>query len=89
MTTKLETLGENLILKENDKKKEFIKDHNFDPYKHFHNMKRRFNKEEMKLINKKDIYPYEFVDDPSKLDYVGLPPKKSFLFKIENGRSKR
>mgnify|MGYP000544542976 CR=1 FL=1 len=57
MASKLETLVEHLVLKENDKKQGFINDPNFDPYKHFHNMKRRFNKEEMNLINKKRYIP--------------------------------
>ena len=45
-------------------------------------MKTHFNDEEMKLIARKGFYPYEFVDDHSKLYYPRLPPKESFYSKV-------
>ena len=53
-----------------------------DPFIKFRNMKQHFNAEEMKLIARKGFYPYEFVDDHSKLNYSGLPPKESFYSKV-------
>ena len=35
----------------------------------------------MILIHRNGVYPYEFIDDPSKLYYVGLPPPKSIQLK--------
>ena len=64
MASSLESLVNNLYDKENK-------------YKHFTHMKRHFP-EHIELLCRKNIYPYEFVDHISKLDYVGLPPKEAF-----------
>ena len=53
-----------------------------DPFIKFRNMKTHFNDEEMKLIARKGFYPYEFVDDHSKLNYPGLPPKETFYTEV-------
>ncbi len=36
----------------------------------------------MALIPRKRFYPYEFIDDHTKLTYQGLPPKESFYSKV-------
>ena len=36
----------------------------------------------MALIARKGFYPYEFVDDHTKLNYPGLPPKENFYSKV-------
>ena len=36
----------------------------------------------MALIARKGFYPYEFIDDHTKLNYPGLPPKESFYSKV-------
>ena len=46
-----------------------------DPYAKFTFMKNFFNEKEMSLIARKGFYPHEFIDDHSKLNYPGLPPK--------------
>ncbi len=35
----------------------------------------------MVLIARKGFYPYEFIDDHTKLNYPGLPPKENFYSK--------
>ena len=37
---------------------------------------------EMAQIARKGFYPYEFIDDHTKLTYQGLPPKESFYSKV-------
>ena len=36
----------------------------------------------MSLIGRKGFYPYEFVDDHTKLTYPGLPPKDACYSKV-------
>ena len=36
----------------------------------------------MALIARKGFYPYEIIDDHTKLNYPGLPPKRSFYSKV-------
>jgi hypothetical protein len=64
MASSLEKLTENLYDKD-------------DRYKHFHNMKKHFNKY-MDLLCRKGYYPYEYIDNDEKLDEIGLPPKEAF-----------
>ncbi len=41
-----------------------------------------FSESEMALIARKGFYPYEFIDDHTKLNYPGLPPpKKAFILR--------
>ncbi len=53
-----------------------------DPYAKFTCMKNHFNEKEMALIARKGFYPYEFIDDHTKLNYPGLPPKENFYSKV-------
>ena len=45
-------------------------------------MNKYFNEKEMALIARTSFYPYEFIDDHTKLNYPGLPPKESFYSKV-------
>jgi hypothetical protein len=52
-----------------------------DKFKNFSSMKQYFN-DQMNLLCQKGHYPYEWMDDVSKMDHVGLPPKDSFYSKL-------
>ena len=52
-----------------------------DRYKNFNSMKSEFP-EHYEILCQKGVYPYEFVDDISKLDYRGLPPIDKFYSKL-------
>ena len=54
-----------------------------DPYAKFTFMKKLFSESEMALIARKGFYPYEFIDDHTKLNYPGLPPKENFYSKVK------
>jgi hypothetical protein len=51
-----------------------------DPYAKFTNMKKCV--EELSLIARKGFYPYEFIDDHTKLTYKGVPEKESVYSKV-------
>ena len=53
-----------------------------DPYAKFTFMKAHFDDKQMALIARKGFYPYEFIDDHTKLNYPGLPPKDKFYSKV-------
>jgi len=67
MNSSLEKLAENLI----DEKHE-------DKYINFFNMKKSFG-ENIELICRKGIYPYEWFDDIEKFNFNGLPEKDLFF----------
>ena len=52
-----------------------------DKYKNFHSMKQYFESD-MDMLCKKGFYPCEWMDDISKMDFVGLPPKETFYSKL-------
>ena len=39
--------------------------------------------EHIDLFMPENIFPYEFIDHISKLDYVGLPPKEAFYSSLD------
>ena len=45
-----------------------------------------FPEDKLKLLRKKDSYPYEWVDSYKKFLYPRLPPKESFYSSIEDGK---
>jgi hypothetical protein len=49
-----------------------------DPYKNFIHMKPYFNNEELKLLCKKNVYPYEYITDIKILEKKGFPPRSVF-----------
>ena len=67
MASSLEKLAENLY-------------DPIDKYNKFNSMKSEFP-EQYEILCQKGVYPYEFVDDITKLDYNGLPPIESFYSK--------
>jgi hypothetical protein len=52
-----------------------------DKYKNFHSMKQYFG-DHMDALCRKGMYPYEWMDDISKMNHVGLPPKETFYSKL-------
>jgi hypothetical protein len=52
-----------------------------DKFKHFHSMKKEFP-EHYEMLSRKGVYPYEWMDDISKLDHRGLPPREAFYSKL-------
>ena len=46
-------------------------------------MKQHFNSEEMELICKQGVYPYEWVDGPMKMKETTLPGINAFYSKIK------
>ena len=69
MASSLEKLSENLYDPE-------------DKYKNFNFMRKEFP-ENYEILCQKGVYPYEFVNDISKLDYQGLPPIDKFYSKLK------
>ena len=53
-----------------------------NPCEKFEIMKTHFSKEELELIGRKGLYPYEFIDSSEKLTYPGLPPKEAFYSQV-------
>ena len=50
--------------------------------KDFVNTKKYFSTEQMKLLKRKGVYPYEWLDSIDKLNETQLPPKKAFFSKM-------
>ena len=50
---------------------------------HFHHIKRHFtDSEEMKLLLRKGVYSYEWMDHSDKMEYTSLPEKEAFDSKL-------
>ena len=45
-------------------------------------MKRHFKDDDLDLIVRKGVYPYEFVDSPGKLEHSCPPPKEAVYSKL-------
>jgi hypothetical protein len=43
---------------------------------------KQYFKEDMDILCRKGFYPYEFIYSDDKLNYPGLPPKKTFYSKL-------
>jgi len=63
MATKLENLAKNLLTPDFSK---------------FRETSKHFSAEDMSLVTRKGVYPYEYTDDWSKLEQTTLPPKEDF-----------
>ena len=48
----------------------------------FYHTKNEFGSNNLKLITRKDVYPYNYMDDFNKFKDEGLPSIEPFLFKI-------
>ena len=46
-------------------------------------MKTHFKEEDLEIICKKGLYPYEFIDSLEKIYYPKLPDKKEFYSKLK------
>ena len=46
----------------------------------FNNLERYYTKEEARLIKRKGVYPYEYMNTEERFNETKLPPKKSVLF---------
>ena len=50
---------------------------------HFHHIKRHFtDSEERKLLLRKGVYPYEWMDHADKMEHTSLPEKEVFYSKL-------
>jgi hypothetical protein len=70
LNSSLESLSENLVDDKHD-----------DKYHKFTNMKSAFG-ENIELMCRKGIYPYEWMDNVDKFNYVGLPSAADFYSKL-------
>ena len=52
------------------------------PENGFINLSKYFSGEELKLLKRKGVYPYEYMDTEEKLNDVKLPPKEAFFSKL-------
>ena len=52
----------------------------------FKHLLSEFSEDKLKLLRKKDSYPYEWVDFYKKIIYPRLPPKESFYSSIDDGK---
>ena len=48
----------------------------------FANLKKYYSDNQLSLLLRKDVYPYDYVDYLKKLDETSLPPKEAFLSKL-------
>ena len=50
---------------------------------HFHHIKRHFtDSEKRKLLLRKGVYPYEWMDQADKMEYTSLPEKEALDSKL-------
>ena len=62
---------------------ESLKSSGSDPYQKFTHMKKHFKSDEMSLVCKKGVYPYEYIDSYSKLYEKQLPSKEKFYSNVK------
>ena len=48
----------------------------------FDNLKKYYSGNQLSLLLRKGVYPYDYIDCLKKLDETSLPPKESFYFKL-------
>ncbi|XP_054267190.1 uncharacterized protein LOC128989333 [Macrosteles quadrilineatus] len=49
---------------------------------HFKHTSKYYSSEQLKLLQKKGVYPYDFMDSLQKFEYTSLPHKKDFYNKL-------
>ena len=49
---------------------------------HFVNLKKYYSGNQLSLLLRKDVYPYDDVDCMKKLDETSLPEKEAFYYKL-------
>ena len=52
----------------------------------FKHLMSKFLEDKLKILRKKDAYPYEWVDSYEKLNYKELPPEEAFYSSIDDGK---
>ena len=52
-------------------------------------MTSEFGIDKLKILKRKDAYPYEWVDSYEKFNYQQLPPKKCFSSSLVDGKRDR
>ena len=50
----------------------------------FNNLKRYYTGDKLSLVNRKGVYPYEYMDTLERLKETKLPPKEAFYSKLNN-----
>ena len=50
----------------------------------FSNVNRYYAEDELSLLTRKGIYPYEYMDSPKKLKETQLPPKEAFYSRLND-----
>ena len=54
------------------------------PKDDFNNLKRYYVGDELNLLSRKGVYPYEYMDSLEKLKETKLPPKEAFYFRLND-----
>ena len=52
----------------------------------FKHLMSKFLEDKLKILRKKDAYPYEWVDSYEKFNYKELPPEEAFYSSIDDGK---
>ena len=52
----------------------------------FKHLMSEFLEDKLKILRKKDAYPYEWVDSYEKFNYKELPPEEAFYSSIDDGK---
>ena len=50
----------------------------------FNDVKRYYSNDKLRLLTKKGIYPYEYMNSPEKLKETQLPPKEAFYSRLND-----
>ena len=50
----------------------------------FENVRRYYAENELDLLTRKGVYPYESMDSPEKLKETQIPPKEAFHSRLNN-----
>ena len=83
MKSSLEKLTENLYeLSGQGPLEHGVRHNKEDTYKNFKHMK-RYYADKLELLCQKGYYPYEWVDNISKLDYEGVQPIEAFNSRLK------
>ena len=51
----------------------------------FVNMRKYYGGNQLSILLRKGVYPYNYVDSMRKLNETSLPPKEAFCFKLTDG----
>ena len=54
------------------------------PKDDFINVKRYYKDDKLKLVTRKGVYPYEYMDPPEKLKETQLPARETFYSRLND-----